>query len=119
GMVMGSDVAELDGFDPTEETHQALAIGSTATGCDFDDIAEALRKHSEHLECVEAFEEQHGKDAVVRIRSDIFHDAIEGRLSYRDFACLCGLYSAIGSKAYARVTREQVQARMLGYRKRS
>lgn len=61
--------------------------------------------------------EKEGAHPLVRIRTDLFWDCINGSLPYRDFSVLASVYAAIGSKTFpVRVTRDRIQAGALGYK---
>ena len=53
----------------------------------------------------------------MRIKKGWVFDTRDGRgITYREFAVLCAIYSAIGDKELAIVTRERGRYRALGYR---
>jgi hypothetical protein len=63
------------------------------------------------------FEARHGKDARVRIKKAWLFDARDGHgITYREFSVLCAIYSAIGDKELAIITRERIRRCALGYR---
>ena len=67
------------------------------------------------------FEAKNGTDALVRVKTDLVFEARDKKgITYREFAIFCAMLSSIGSKAFpVRITREQIQYRMLGYKSKS
>jgi hypothetical protein len=68
-------------------------------------MAYLVKRHSEY-----------GHDALVRIRADIFNDALSGEFKFRDFTVLCGVYAVLGGKQYAKISRERITAAALGFK---
>jgi hypothetical protein len=70
-----------------------------------DLMAYLVKRHSEY-----------GHDALVRIRADIFDDALSGEFKFRDFTVLCGVYAVLGGKQYAKISRERITAAAMGFK---
>jgi hypothetical protein len=91
-------------------------------GCDLiwikpGSVAGMVQQRHDAEGFLNAFKAKHGGQPLVRVRKDFVFDARDHKLSYREFATYAALLSCIGSKQYpVRVTREQIQARMLGYK---
>jgi hypothetical protein len=76
-----------------------------------------VRQQHHHLELfVMDFQKGHGRDALVRIRSDIMLDSSAGKLPLMDFCTLCGIYSKLGDKRFTRITRLEIYTRVHGCR---
>ncbi len=66
---------------------------------------------------IDAMQNKHGRAPHVRIRNDLFWDAVKGVMPYRHFAVLAAIYACIGAKKYpVRITRDRIRAGMLGYK---
>lgn len=104
------------GFDRDYIAHGFGLFAAERMGIKFPDFKGAWDRCQSMEEHVFNYEKQHGPDAQVRIKTAFVFSALAGRISYREFAILCGLYSIIGEKAMTRVTVDRVRHRMLGYR---
>jgi hypothetical protein len=61
------------------------------------------------------WEARHGKDCLVRIKTDLCLEVRDGRgMSFREFRVLCAIYSVIGRSAYRRITLDTVRVRASG-----
>jgi hypothetical protein len=66
---------------------------------------------------IEAYTRRHGRDAVVRIKTDVWFSCYKEQMTWRDFSTLAGLYSIIGGKPYPVIVyRSMLQARQLGFK---
>jgi hypothetical protein len=65
-----------------------------------------------------AFEDRHGKDALVRLRTDLVFDARDGNgITPRELSVLAAIYSVIGRKPDpVLITQQRIQHRALGYK---
>lgn len=80
-------------------------------------IGNTLRASGAISEFVRKMETQHGRFPFVRMRADFIWDTIHGKMQYRDFAVLAGVYSVIGEKEFpVRITRQRITAAAMGYK---
>lgn len=97
--------------------HRAALYGAHVIGVTytrFDSVMERYATMSKHMN---GFVSRYGSDALVRIKKNWLFDARDGRgFTYREFAVLCGIYSAIGNKELAIITRERIRHCAMGYR---
>jgi hypothetical protein len=93
-------------------------IGAREIGICAGSIEAALGRWRKLSDFRNQFQAQYGRDAEVRIRKDLAFEVRDNRgLSYREFAILCAVLSLVGAKEYpVRITRKQIQCRMLGYK---
>jgi len=104
------------GFNPSNKEHLALAIGMKTLNVNNGDAARILREHNAVCAFVNAMASKHGPSPLVRVRTDIFWEALKGQMDYRRFSVLCGTYAIIGSKDVCRVTRDRIRAGAMGYK---
>jgi hypothetical protein len=96
--------------------HCAALYGSGIIGLTLGDFLAGIERYNRMREHIARFEKVHGTDSQVRIRRTWLFDARDGRgLTYREFAVLCAIYSVIGNKELANVTRERIRRCALGY----
>jgi hypothetical protein len=105
------------GFNSSLWSHRAALYGADVIKVTFGNFCSALQKHLELRDYIKKYEVRNGRDPFVRVKSDWLFDARQGRgMSYREFAVLCAVYSAIGDKELAIVTRDRIRRCALGYR---
>jgi hypothetical protein len=105
------------GFDAKSEYHVAALYGAHCLGVTYPDFRSLFENYKSLSSYVSQFESRHGRDAWVRIRMDWLFAARDGRgINYREFTVLCAIFSVIGRKKWAIVTRLDIQRRALGYR---
>jgi len=104
-----------------DSDHVAAMLGAREIGINVGGVAHSLATWRKLSEARNQFQAQHGRDVEVRIRSELVFEARDKNgISYREFSILCAIYSCIGAKKYpVRITREQIQRRMLGYKTQS
>lgn len=97
--------------------HQAALYAADLIGINFGSFTATIERHRNVQRHVQEFESRHGRDARVRIKKRWLFDARDGHgLTYREFSVLCAIYSAIGDKQLAIVTRDRIRRCALGYR---
>ncbi len=105
------------GFDHFEWTHRAAVYAAEIIGVTLGDFLRGIERYHALDAFVKAFEKAHGRDALVRIKKAwLFKARDEHGLSYREFSVLCGLFSAMGDKELAIVTRQRISHCAMGYR---
>ena len=105
-------------FIKFNEMHCAALYGAKVIGVTFHSITRPLEEYAKLRAYIATFVAQHGADAVVRIKMQWLFDARDHHgLDYREFAVLCAIYSSIGTKQLAMITRNTIIRRALGYRK--
>lgn len=105
------------GFDAGNWWHCGALYGAEVIGITFGDFLESIERYKSMRDHVVAFEKAHGQDAFVRIKKSWLFDTRDGHgITYREFSVLCAIYSAIGDKELAIVTRNRIRRCALGYR---
>ena len=108
------------GLDVTKRYHQAYAIGMQRLRVTHGSMSRVMDNVHTAREHINAHTEKHGRDAVVRIRTDVWFSCYREQVPWRDFSILAGLYSVIGGKPYPVIVyRSMLQARQLGYKSHS
>jgi hypothetical protein len=108
-------------YHKSDRQHVAVMMGSQEIGVRPGSVRTVLNRWKQLRQFRGAVECAHGRDVEVRIEKGL---AFEVRdrigMSYREFAVLCAVYSAIGAKAYpVRIVRETIRCRALGYKSAS
>jgi hypothetical protein len=104
-------------IDPHDLTQCGASYGAKMIGVVIRDLKGAVERYNALRKFVAAFEARNGKDAQVRLKTDWLFKARDGQgITYREFAVLCGIYSAIGDKKLAIVTQARIRRCALGYR---
>lgn len=99
------------------ETHCAAFYGAQVIGVELGHFGSTLARHEQLRSFVSEFQVTHGRDALVRIKRGWLFDTRDGNgITYREFSVLCAIYSAIGDKELAIVTRDRIRRCALGYR---
>ena len=107
------------GFKATHPDHQAIALGGHALNVQGGSATGILRNFAAVRDYFNTFSAKHGKQPYVSIWNELVWEVINKRgMSWREFSVLCGLYSWIGSRRKAYVTRSVIQSRALGYKSR-
>jgi hypothetical protein len=105
------------GFDNDQWTHRAALYGGNVMNVTLGGFLRGILRYDALDKYIVAFANAHGRDAVVRMKTSWLFKARDGHgLTYREFAVLCGIYSAIGDKQLAVVTRERIRRCAVGYR---
>jgi hypothetical protein len=106
-----------NGLNPRDWRQCAACYGANIIGVTYYGINSIIERHGQLRKFVADYEGRHGRDALVRIKKDWLFDARDGHgISYREFSVLCAIYSAIGDKELAIITRERIRRCALGYR---
>jgi len=123
---LGADYEEKwaeDEYDPDDEDHIAVALGADVLGVNLGSLRlasprEALETWQVVCKFRNQFEAKHGGSPEVRIKAEYVWEVRSKKgMSYRELAILCAMLSVTGDKEYpVRITREQIQRRMLGYK---
>jgi hypothetical protein len=104
-------------YHKTNSSHVAAMLGAREIGIRPGSLENSLRNWRTASQFIGKFQSQHGSDATVRVKKDLVFEVRDNQgMSYREFAVLCALLSRIGTKKYVRITRKQIQCRMLGYK---
>jgi len=105
------------GFDREYITQCAALYAADVMHIHYNNFKAVWEGYQQMEEYVLHFETRYGRDALVRIKADWAFAARNSRgLTYREFSVLCAIYSAIGNKKLARITRERIRRGALGYR---
>jgi hypothetical protein len=100
--------------------HKEIVIGMHVLKMDLTrDLFISMNNEIQPVEYFcEKMSKQFGESPLVRIKSTYAEEVMNGRgMNYRDFSILCAVYSVIGNKQYARITRDCIRARSMGYKK--
>jgi hypothetical protein len=111
-------IGELpDGFNTNLWLHRAALYGAKIIGVTYNYFGSVMERHQSLHVHITDFEKLHGRDAKVRIKKNWLFDTRDGHgITYREFSVLCAIYSAIGDKELAIVTRDRIRRCALGYR---
>jgi hypothetical protein len=115
----GKTVSRINpkGLNPHDWRQCAACYGASIIGVTYRNNNSLLERHEQLRDYVADYEGRHGRDALVRIKKDWLFDARDGHgISCREFSVLCAIYSAIGDKELAIITRERIRRCALGYR---
>jgi hypothetical protein len=106
-----------EGFKTQIWWHRAAVYGAHAIGITFGNFAGTLQRHQTLGSFIATHVSRHGRDPFVRIKRRWVFDTRDGHgISYREFAVLCAIYSAIGDKELAIVTQNRIRRCALGFR---
>lgn len=106
-----------NGLNPNDWRQCAACYGAHTIGVIYHSFNGLIANHGQLRDYVANFEKLHGRDAKVRIKKGWLFDTRDGKgITYREFAVLCAIYSAIGDKEMAIVTRDRIRRCALGYR---
>lgn len=104
-------------FDVYNWRHKALLYGGQMIGVNFTSCVASDERHAAVYHHISEFVTRHGGDAFVRLKKGWLFDTRDGHgIDYREFSVLCAIYSAIGNKELAIVTRDRIRRCALGYR---
>jgi hypothetical protein len=113
------------GFDREREDHIAVLVGADLLNVGPGCISAMAQSWAELRKFKTDFEREHRdrttdkvtNDALVRVEHKLTFEARNGSgITEREFRTLVAIYSVIGRKPYAWVTRATIRRRMLGYR---
>jgi hypothetical protein len=105
------------GLNPNDWQQCAACYGADIIGVTYHGFNCIIERHGQLRDYVADFETRNGKDARVRLKKSWLFDTRDGHgITYREFSVLCAIYSAIGDKELAIVTRERIRRCALGYR---
>ncbi len=106
-----------DGAQWNKPLHCAALYGAEVIGISHGHFPSALERHKLICAHIAAFQGQYGREPFVRMKKNWLFDTRDGHgITYREFSVLCAIYSAIGDKELAIVTRERIRRCALGYR---
>jgi len=106
-----------EGCDTSNWAHCGALYGAEVIGITFGSFLSGIERYHSLHNHVTAFEQAHGRDALVRVKKGWVFNTRDGHgLTYREFSVLCAIYSAIGDKELAIITRERIRRCALGYR---
>lgn len=106
-----------EGFKTNLWLHRAALYGAQIIGVTYKSFGPIMERHQLLHAHIADFENRHGRDAKVRLKKGWLFDTRDGHgLTYREFSVLCAIYSAIGDKELAIVTRDRIRRCALGYR---
>jgi hypothetical protein len=108
-------------IDPTSDEQLQTVAGCEYLRIRIFNIKGMLADHARVSRFVKEFEDRHGTDARVRIRTDWLFEVRDNKgMSYQELAVLAAIYSKIGaSRRPVRITREEIWWRALGYKSQS
>jgi hypothetical protein len=105
------------GFNSKLWLHRAMLYGAHVLLIVVYDVPSVLDSHRRAELFISDFEKLYRRDSLVRIKSDwVFNARDKHGIDYREFSVLCAIYSAIGDKELAIVTRNRIQHCAMGYR---
>jgi hypothetical protein len=105
------------GVGPYDGLRHAAFYGAHVIGVIYHDLDAVIERHKAMRLHICDFVSRCEADAQVRIKKDwLFKARDERGISYREFSVLCGIFSAIGDKEQAHVTRDRIRRCALGYR---
>lgn len=101
----------------TDRAHLALCIGMKTLNVAHGNL-DAIALNSITLSrAIAAMAAIHGASPFVRVRSDLFWNAVKGQMPYRNFSVLAAVYAVIGAQPWpVRITRDRINAAALGYK---
>ncbi|MSR67185.1 MAG: hypothetical protein EXS24_07430 [Pedosphaera sp.] len=106
-----------EGCDTNNWSHCGALYGAEIIGVTIHCFLPGIESYQKLRDHVVAFEKAHGRDALVRVKKGWVFDTRDGHgITYREFSVLCAIYSAIGDKELAIVTRDRIRRCALGYR---
>ncbi len=117
GLLQTTDTKDIDGGNPL---HRAIVVGKSTLGVTGGSVEDFLAGHKRIADFICSMEEKFGRFPSVRIRNDIFWDAVRDArepgcgMSWRNFSALCAVYSILGDKSYMRICRDRIIAAALG-----
>ena len=119
--IMPDEADYLDGSVDVEQCKR-IAIGMDVLKLKPDLVRYRSMKRELNPACAfcAAMAKKFGDSPLVRIKTTYANEVMNGRgMDYRVFSILCAIYSVIGNKEYARITRDCIRARSMGYKKAS
>lgn len=118
---LASDPATPVGFKKGSKSHLCAILGAKKIGVaigGFQRMIDGWRSLSSFRD---EFAARYGAGVRVRIpKALLFEVRDKAGMSYSELACLAAIVSCIGAKKYpVRITREEIQRRMLGYKSKA
>lgn len=105
------------GINWNSTTHLAALCGADLIGITYHGMSSLGERHQTFLNFLAGFESRNRRDALVRLKKAWLFDTRDHHgLTYRELSVLCAIYSAIGDKEMAIITRERIRRCALGYR---
>lgn len=108
-----------DDFDPADEAHWWILTmnHNRLKNVRVNSMRATARRYRSARDFVEGYLfDVDGRDMEVRVRSDLIWKQLLGPMSTRSFRVLCGLYAAIGSHPYRRVSLNHLRYLSAGYK---
>lgn len=106
-----------NGLNSHDWRQRAACYGADIIGVNCHDFNGVIERYGQLRDYVADFEARNGKDALVRLKKCWLFDTRDRHgITYREFSVLCAIYSAIGDKELAIITRERIRRCALGYR---
>jgi hypothetical protein len=105
-------------FNHQDPRHLAAICGADKTGVHLGSLDCILKQHDALKTFCHGFEERHGPDARVRLKSSLVFEARDrGGITPRELWVLAAIYSVIGRKqGPVRITQDRIRCRALGYK---
>jgi hypothetical protein len=105
-------------IDPTSDEQLQAVAGAQYLQTTILNIEGVLAHHARLSRLVKEFEEKHGTDARVRIRTDWFFEVRDNKgMSYPEFAVLAAIYSKIGDAlGPVRILQDEIWKRAHGFK---
>lgn len=98
-----------------EAEEELMGIGASALDMTCSSWQQTRVRGKEAERFVNDYHDLHGTDYSPKVRTDIFWDAVNGRIEYRRFTTFCAALTMIGNKPWAQLTRSVVRHRELGH----
>jgi hypothetical protein len=104
-------------FDPANQDHQALRFGIEHMGSTYPCFRTAIACHDRLQAFVRDYESRHGRDCLVRMKTDLLFEALKGTgIAVEELCVLIAVRSALGSDRFKRIGRETIRCRAMGYK---
>lgn len=97
------------------ESHMIYAC--MIMGLVIKDINKCIIEYCKVQTYLNNYEKKYGKDAQVKVGSDLLLEVRDGKFSERLFRCYCAIKSILGKKDFCRITNKTIAYRMKGFKK--
>ncbi len=106
------------GFDDLDLGHIAAVFGAETFNVRLGSLDCTLRQHGALKIFRQDFEERHGPDPLVRLKSSLVFEARDGSgVTPPELAVLAAIFSIVGNKQHpVRITQDRIRCRALGYK---
>jgi hypothetical protein len=106
------------GINLRDDVHLQTTMGASHINVKIGSVTDMLERHQRLANFISSFEQQHRRDAQVRIVTNWVFEARDKRgISYIELAALIAIYSKIGAKKSAlRITQDEIWRRAQGFK---